>query len=109
MPADAADRTGLLIRGNFRGLDARAVGFEVEAALGLGGAGPSAGAGVFADLDRTRAAERVAANARVALLVERVVGEVVLLHVAVNIALRPREQRADGEALVAAGPLDDLA
>src|SRR4051794_27822193 len=82
---------------------------EVDAALDLAGAGPAAGAGVFAGADGPGAAQGVAADRGVALLVERVVRQVVLLHVLVDLAAGPVQQRGDGVAVVALGPLDELA
>ena len=65
----------------------------VEPALGLVGAGPPAGAGVLAGLDRLGA--RPAADGRVALVEQRVVGDVVVGDVAADVDVGPRRQRVD--------------
>src|SRR5687768_7337380 len=86
----------------------RVEALEVDAALDLALAGPAAGAGVLAGGDGARAGERVAADGEVAPLVQRVVRQVVLLHVLVDVAGAPVEQRGDGVAVVARVPLDEL-
>src|SRR5262249_34584441 len=65
----------------------------VQAALGLGKPAPAASALVFTQQHGPRAGP--AADARVALVVQRIVGNVVLADEAPDLLLRPVGQRAD--------------
>ena len=67
--------------------------FQVQSALGLVEVRPATGAGIFAGHYRTRAAQRVAADGFVARRVERVIRQIVLCHVRVNLIVIPRQQR----------------
>src|SRR5687768_12394268 len=66
---------------------------RMQPALGLGKSAPAARAFVLAQHDRPRA--RPAADARIALIVERVVGNVVLRNQTPHFLLRPIRERAD--------------
>lgn len=81
---------------------------SVQAALAMVGRlpPPAAGAHVLAGLDGTGA--WFAADARVALVVELVVGHVVLLDVVPHLLLGPRDERVDLDELVHLVPFDDL-
>src|SRR5207253_9929585 len=68
---------------------------------------PPAGPGVFADLHRPRAGERIAGNAQIALFDQRVVGQIVLLHVEADFFVGPIEHWRDGIAAVARVPADE--
>src|SRR5205823_13963752 len=76
-------------------LDAAAVGLErgVDAALGLVEAAPASGAGILARLDLGRA--RHAADRRVALGDQRVLGELVARRVRSEVSGRPGDQGVD--------------
>jgi len=76
--------------------DQQRVHLDVEPALGLGRLGPAA----LAAGSRLRA--RLTADRRVAAVVERVVGKVVVVHVAPHVALRPS---GEGVVLGDAAPL----
>ena len=79
----------------------------VQAALGLLVAAPAAGAGVLAGTDGTRAGP--AADARVALRVERVHGDVVGPHVRPDVVAGPGDERVDLDEAEARVPLHDAA
>src|SRR5581483_5041349 len=81
----------------------------MQAALDLSGARPPSGPRIFSGFYRTRAGKRVTANGFVPRLVERVVRQVMLLHVVVDLLIIPRKQRRNRIAAVSFGPFDDLA
>ena len=96
-----ADVLGLGERRDRRGCSTPGVvagGLGVQAALGLAGAGPAALAPGARD-GAVRAADR-----RVALVVERVVGQVVLGDVAPHVLVRPVRERVELPALVLGVP-----
>src|SRR5215213_7519901 len=78
---------------------------EVDPALDLPRLGPAARPWVLARLDGPGAGERVAPDRQVALLPQRVVRQVVLLHVGVHFPAAPVQERRDRVAVVARGPL----
>src|SRR6266542_2057767 len=84
---------GLLSRKRLSNAAAFLVFDDVQAALLLDGAGPAAGALVAAGAHRLRAGP--AANARVALVVQRVVRHVVLHYERPDLFLGPAQQRVD--------------
>src|SRR5207237_5224596 len=81
---------------------------KMKSAFEFFGAGPSAGAGVFADLHGACAGAGAATDGAIALVVERMKGQVVLLHVLVDLAGGPVQKRRNRVTIEAVGPLDDL-
>src|SRR5688500_8882272 len=81
-------------------------GVSVDAALELPGAGPAPGSLVFACRDRARAGD--AADRGIALLVQRVDGNLIDDRVRVDALRAPVDERLDLPDAVPLGPLDLL-
>src|SRR5262245_61855523 len=79
---------------------------DVQAAFLFDRAGPAAGALVFAIRDWPGAGP--AADARVALVVERIVGHVILVDETPHIFLGPGEERVDFDQVELGIPVDNI-